>query len=71
MDDRIWTVTADFVRCEGHGLCIAEAPRHLHMDDDVVVIIDDTVTGDDLPALQAAIRVCPVAALRMEPRGAS
>jgi ferredoxin len=71
MDDRIWTVTADFARCEGHGLCIAEAPGHLHMDNDVVVIIDDTVTGDDLPALQSAVRVCPVAALGMEQRPAS
>jgi ferredoxin len=71
MGDRIWTVTADFERCEGHGLCIAEAARHLDMDDDVVVIIDDAVAGDDMPALQAAVRACPVAALRMEQRSAS
>lgn len=66
--NRSWTVSADFARCEGHGLCLEEAPGHLRMDDDLVVIAEDSVTGDELPAVQAAVRVCPVAALRLEPR---
>lgn len=71
MGDRIWTVTADFARCEGHGLCVEEAPGHLRMDDDLVAITENTVTDGDLPAIRAAVRVCPVAALRLEQRAAS
>ncbi|TNC29270.1 ferredoxin [Amycolatopsis alkalitolerans] len=67
----MWTVTADFARCEGHGLCVEEAPGHLRMDDDLVAITEDVVTGDELPGVRAAVRVCPVAALRLEPRSGS
>ncbi|WP_243770001.1 ferredoxin [Amycolatopsis acidicola] len=71
MGDQIWTVTADFARCEGHGLCVEEAPSHLRMDEDLVAITEDTVTDGHLPALRAAVRACPVAALRLEQRATS
>lgn len=62
---------ADLERCESHGLCVEEAPNHLRMDDDLLVVTDETVAADDLPALRAAVRVCPVAALRLEKRPVS
>lgn len=38
----------------------------MHLDDDAELIIDvPEVEGDDLAKAQAAVRVCPVAALRL------
>ncbi|MFJ6538098.1 ferredoxin [Paenarthrobacter sp. NPDC091711] len=57
----------DRPRCEGHGLCEEAAPTLMHLDDDGELLIDTTdVDGADLDAAQAAVRVCPVAALRLE-----
>jgi ferredoxin len=57
----------DRPRCEGHGLCEEAAPTLMHLDDDGELVIDATeVIGMDLDAAKAAVRVCPVAALRLE-----
>lgn len=56
----------DRPRCEGHGLCEEAAPALLHLDDEDELVIDrEDVDGDDLAAANAAVRVCPVAALRL------
>ncbi len=57
----------DRSRCEGHGLCEEAAPRLLHLDDygELVLAREELAVGDVAPA-QAAARVCPVAALRVE-----
>ena len=56
----------DRPRCEGHGLCEEEAPDLLHLDDAGDLVID-VVEIDDyaLERARAAVRVCPVAALRL------
>jgi ferredoxin len=52
--------------CEGHGLCEEAAPSMLHLDDEGILIIDrDEVTADLQDAAAVAVRVCPVAALRI------
>lgn len=60
-------LVVDLARCEGHGLCEEAAPKLLHLDDAGDLVIDqETIGEDDLAAANAAIRVCPVAALRLE-----
>ncbi|RAN76729.1 ferredoxin [Bacillus sp. SRB_336] len=59
-------IELDRPRCEGHGLCEEAAPKLMHLDDDGELVIDvQDVDGDDLEAAKAAVRVCPVAALRL------
>lgn len=60
-------LVVDVARCEGHGLCEAAAPKLLHLDDAGDLVIDrESIGEEDLADANAAIRVCPVAALRLE-----
>ncbi len=60
-------LSVDRPRCEGHGLCEEAAPDLLHLDDAGDLVIDREELGEgDLAAANAAVRVCPVAALRVE-----
>jgi len=60
----------DARRCEGHGLCVATVPQMLHHDQHGTVVIDvEVLTGAALEQAQEAVRVCPVAALRLRPAG--
>ena len=57
----------DRPRCEGHGLCEEAAPDLMYLDDEgELVLTSETVADADLDAARAAVRVCPVAALRLE-----
>jgi ferredoxin len=57
----------DQPRCEGHGLCEEAAPTLMHLDDEGDLVLDvEQVEDQDLDAARAAVRVCPVAALRLE-----
>ena len=59
-------ILLDRPRCEGHGLCEEAAPGLMHLDDDGELVLDhEEVDGDLLAAANAAVRVCPVAALRL------
>jgi ferredoxin len=59
-------ILLDRTRCEGHGLCEEAAPGLMHLDDDGELVLDyDEVDGDLLAAANAAVRACPVAALRL------
>lgn len=62
-------IVLDRPRCEGHGLCEEAAPSLMHLDDDGELVIDheefEPGSADELAA-SAAVRVCPVAALRLE-----
>ena len=61
-------IELDRPRCEGHGLCEEAAPHLMHLDDEGELIIDTPEIRDaDLTAAQDAVRVCPVAALRLTP----
>lgn len=56
----------DRPRCEGHGLCEEAAPRLMHLDEDGELVLDVTdIPVTDLEAAKAAVRVCPVAALKL------
>lgn len=62
-------IELDRSRCEGHGLCEEAAPHLMHLDDDGELVIDlpvlDEAEGADVEAAKAAVRVCPVAALKL------
>lgn len=63
-------IIADRARCEGHGICVNQAPRLLDLDDDDVVVVLEA--GEELeerylPLARIAAESCPVAALVVEP----
>ncbi|WP_323101402.1 ferredoxin [Intrasporangium sp. YIM S08009] len=61
-------IELDRPRCEGHGLCEEEAPSLLHLDDEGELVLDRDEVDAGTPeaaAASAAVRVCPVAALRL------
>jgi ferredoxin len=53
--------------CDGNGLCAREAPNLLKVDDqDQLHVLQETFGEEDLQRVQAAVRVCPKAALSIE-----
>ena len=59
-------IVLDRPRCEGHGLCEEAAPDLMHLDDDGELVLDREEIGDaDAAKANAAVRTCPVAALRL------
>ncbi|HLU72403.1 MAG TPA: ferredoxin [Nonomuraea sp.] len=59
-------IVLDRPRCEGHGLCEEAAPELMHLDDDgELVLVREEIGEADAAAARAAVRVCPVAALRL------
>jgi ferredoxin len=62
-------IVLDRARCEGHGLCEEAAPELMHLDDEGELVLDreEVSDGDTAGTAQAnaAVRVCPVAALRI------
>jgi ferredoxin len=59
-------IVLDRPRCEGHGLCEEAAPALMHLDDDGELVIDhEEITDAEAAVAHAAVRVCPVAALRI------
>jgi ferredoxin len=61
-------VSVDFEACEMHGDCVMEAPEvfDLHDDSDVVVLLDDAPPESLRAKVQAAVKSCPVAAIRLQ-----
>jgi len=56
----------DRPRCEGHGLCEEAAPDLMHLDDEGELVLDVTdISEQDLEGARTAVRVCPVAALKL------
>ena len=59
-------IELDQPRCEAHGLCEEAAPDLMHLDDNADLVIDvPEVEGDALERARAAVRACPVAALKL------
>ncbi|MEO3785061.1 ferredoxin [Actinocorallia sp. B10E7] len=59
-------IVLDRPRCEGHGLCEEAAPDLMHLDDEGELVLDREEIGDaEVASANAAVRVCPVAALRL------
>lgn len=61
-------IIADRPRCEGHGICVNQAPGLLDLDDDDIVVVleaGEELAEADLPKARIAAESCPVAALRV------
>ncbi|PZH17429.1 ferredoxin [Streptomyces sp. NTH33] len=59
-------IVLDRPRCEGHGLCEEAAPQLMHLDDDGELVLHrEEIEEADAALANAAVRVCPVAALRI------
>lgn len=59
-------IVADRERCEGHGICINQAPTLLDLDDeDIVLVLDPAheLGPDEEAQARVAVASCPVAAL--------
>lgn len=61
-------IILDRQRCEGHGMCEDAAPEVFSLDDEgeLHVLISEVPPALERDA-QAAVRVCPVAALSLRP----
>ncbi|MEU9987621.1 ferredoxin [Streptomyces sp. NPDC048045] len=59
-------IIVDRRRCEGHGLCEGMAPELLSADKGrAELLVDGDVPTDQQIAAVTAVRVCPIAALRL------
>ena len=60
-------VKADLDLCQGYANCVMEAPRFFEVDDDgVVVVLKDEFVEEERMRVEAAVRSCPVRALRID-----
>lgn len=59
------SVQVDRAKCEGFGFCEEAVPDVFRLDDDGVLHIDEAAAQTATATLPAAVRVCPVAALRL------
>ncbi|WP_329013973.1 ferredoxin [Streptomyces sp. NBC_00690] len=59
-------ISVERARCEGYGFCEQSAPTLLRLDDEgELEILLEEVPAAQTEAAEAAIRVCPVAALNL------
>ena len=57
-------VEVDRARCEGHGMCEEACPEVFRLDDDgELEILMNTIPDELRRKTEAAVRLCPVAAL--------
>jgi ferredoxin len=57
----------DWALCDGNGVCTIEAPELLAMNDqDQLVVLSETVGPEFEAKAEAAVRVCPKQALRID-----
>lgn len=61
-------IIIDETRCEGYGFCADAAPHLLELDDEgELTVLAERVSPEQADAAEAAVRVCPVAALKLDP----
>jgi ferredoxin len=61
------TVAVEAGKCRGYGLCVALQPDVFEMPAgaSTVVLLRDTVAGDDLDDVEEAVRACPAQAITL------
>lgn len=63
-------IEVDWSRCEGHGMCADVEPQLFQLDDEGQLQVHPDAAEVPEPLqrrAEAAVRRCPVAALRIEP----
>ena len=60
-------VIVDWMRCDGNGACVLEAPDVFELDDndDLVVLQEEPGEGDRV-SVEAAVAACPKRALAID-----
>jgi 3-phenylpropionate/trans-cinnamate dioxygenase ferredoxin reductase subunit len=61
-------VVVDLAMCQGYGNCVTAAPDFFDLDESgqVLVLRAEARTPEELAAVNAAIPVCPMNAIRLE-----
>ncbi|MDP9090236.1 MAG: ferredoxin [Pseudomonadota bacterium] len=60
-------IFVDWGRCDRNGVCAAEAPEILELDENDQLIVLKEEFGQELAdSAEAAVRVCPKRALRID-----
>jgi ferredoxin len=60
-------VVVDWMRCDGNGACVLEAPEVFELDDNDDLIVLQDQPGEDLRGpVEAAVAACPKRALTLE-----
>jgi ferredoxin len=61
-------IVVDRDLCEANGVCVRNAPGVFRVgDDDVLVVLADRPSDDQLPSVRDAVRLCPRGALSLRP----
>lgn len=59
-------ITVDYAKCTGLGICESLAPNVFEVDDNGdLVLLTETVSGEDLEGVREAVAGCPTEALRL------
>lgn len=60
-------IVVNWPLCDGNGVCTIEAPELLEIDDnDNLVVLSEDIPAGLLPKAEAAVRVCPKHALKID-----
>jgi sterol 14-demethylase len=61
------TVKVDRDLCQGHAMCMNEAPAYFKVGEDhQVMILKEDISDADLQKVESAVRYCPNSALKIE-----
>jgi ferredoxin len=62
-------IELDRAKCTGIGMCESVAPNFFEIDDDGELVVHrvDANGDDEVADVEAAVRACPTAALRLSP----
>lgn len=64
-------VVVDRMLCQGHAVCMGEAPSHFKVGaDGVLQIIKENVSDEEKARVEEAVKYCPNQALKLESSGA-
>ncbi len=60
-------IVVDRALCQGHAMCMGEAPQHFEVaTDGTLTVLEPEVDADSRAKVEAAVRYCPNHALRIE-----
>jgi ferredoxin len=63
----MYRIKADLDVCQGFAVCVNSAPDLFELDDDdLVVVLKEEITDEELPRADLAVKGCPVVALSLE-----
>jgi ferredoxin len=59
-------ISVDLDLCQGHGVCVSEAPTLFALDGDKVRVLDAEPAPDVHAAARLAAKYCPTRAIRIQ-----